>query len=64
MNVRELIRQLQELPPELPVFVMEQHIQAAEPCYGAWEGVFDINDWDGGGITCDLVLGDAFVSIG
>jgi hypothetical protein len=64
MKVWELIEQLEQLPRDLPVFIMAHNISVAEPCYSAHEGIFNIEEWEGGGICCDLEEHDAYVSIG
>lgn len=63
MRVSELIKQLQELPQDAPVFIMGAKVAVADRCYVASEGIFDIKDWEGGGICCDLEDGDVFVEI-
>ena len=63
MKVKELISQLQELDPNLPVFVTDPHVQVSDACFGAGEQQFSLSNWEGGGIVDDLKDGDIFVEI-
>ena len=61
MLVKDLIKQLQELPQDVPVFVQNGGI--GDACLGAESDVFFVGNWDGGGICCDMEEGELFVSI-